>query len=167
MNKLKVIFNDDDKLNINSNTNQIEVSHNTNQVKVHFNKLDTIDIDTNTPSLKIKSDERYLINVNSNNHNELNNLDFENSGHIGFASSKELNVLKQTTVPTNLSILPKLSKNANRNYANVYVDNNGVGSRISVKELLSTLLRTSDKIPDDLQNGEYIFLEKGDNSNGK
>lgn len=66
-----------------------------------------------------------------------------------------------TRVPKQLSVLPQVDKNADKKLLYVYVDNNGVPSRMSVKDITNSKIRTVQGVlPSDLQPGEYIFLEK-------
>lgn len=110
-------------------------------------------------SLKQKEIDVYIdkpINVLPQyDHNKLNNLDYENSGHTGFASSKDL----ENYVPKKLSILPDVDSTSNRASILLYADDNGKSCKISIKDMLSKQIRTSSVIPDDLQEGEYVFLE--------
>lgn len=89
-------------------------------------------------------------------HSKLNNLDYENSGHTGFASSKDL----ENYVPKQLSILPKVDDSHNRSSILIYANDNGESCYISMKDMLSKQIRTSSGIPSDMQPGEYLFLEK-------
>lgn len=94
------------------------------------------------------------------NHNELQNLDYEHSGHIGFASEARLNAVEKATVPKRLDALNTMSNTQDRRKAYLYVDNNGESEKISIAQALSTLIRTDVKQPDDMQVGEYLFLKK-------
>ena len=89
-------------------------------------------------------------------HSKLNNLDYENSGHTGFASSKDL----ENYVPKQLSILPKVDDSHNRSSILIYANDNGESCYISMRDMLSKQIRTSSSIPSDMQTGEYLFLEK-------
>lgn len=89
-------------------------------------------------------------------HSKLVNLDYENSGHTGFASSKDL----ENYVPKQLSILPKVDDSHNRSSILIYANDNGKSCYISMKDMLSKQIRTSSSIPSDMQTGEYLFLEK-------
>lgn len=88
-------------------------------------------------------------------HSKLNNLDYENSGHTGFASSKDL----ENYVPKQLSILPKVDDSHNRSSILIYANDNGESCYISMRDMLSKQIRTSLEIPSDMQPGEYLFLE--------
>ena len=94
------------------------------------------------------------------NHNELQNLDYEHSGHIGFASEARLNAVEKATVPKRLVALNTMSNTQDRRKAYLYVDNNGESEKTSIAQALSTLIRTDVKQPDDMQVGEYLFLKK-------
>lgn len=149
MDKIKISVNESSSIGINiSNKN----------LKVNVNKQ-SIDINVDTPNLIVSAKEKYNLLVRGK-HNDLENLDYEHSGHIGFASEKQLNLLGQTTIQKDLSILPNYDMKANRSTAYLYIDNNGVSQKVSAKTLLSTLVRTSEEIPNDLQDGEYVFLRK-------
>ena len=64
-------------------------------------------------------------------------------------------------VPKQLSVLPQVSSNANRKTLLVYVDNNGTPSRMSVDDITNSKIRTVQGVlPDDLQAGDYVFVEK-------
>lgn len=94
------------------------------------------------------------------NHNELGNLDYEHSGHVGFASEARLNAVEKAAVPKRLDALNTMSNTQDRRKAYLYVDNNGESEKISIAQALSTLIRTDVKQPDDMQVGEYLFLKK-------
>lgn len=86
-------------------------------------------------------------------HSDLLGLDYEASGHTGFASAEALSVL----VPKRLNVLPR-SALRNRD-ALVYVDNDGTPEHATMRGILDTKIRTATTIPDDFQQGDYIFLE--------
>lgn len=96
----------------------------------------------------------------NSDHDKLNNLDYEHSGHTGFASEARLNAMEQATVPKRLDALPVMGNMSNRGTAYLYVDNNGKSEKISIRQALATLIRTDTKKPDDMQVGEYLFLKK-------
>lgn len=108
--------------------------------------------------IKINLEEKLNI-IRPTQHNELKGLDFESSGHTGFASSKQLEELDNRVVPRRLNMFSKV-ENSDRRRCILYVDNNGKDSQISMAEMLSKIIRTSDARPADLQTGEYLFLEK-------
>lgn len=73
-------------------------------------------------------------------------------------SNKKLDELRANTVPRDLSVFPTLGT-TDRSATYVYVDGE---KKVSIRNLNSYLLRTVDKVPEDIQPGEYIFLEKGE-----
>lgn len=90
-------------------------------------------------------------------HNELLNLDYEHSGHTGFASAEQVKLL----LPKDISILPKNTLQ-NRN-AQVYLydpsQEENKETQVTVAELLDTKIKTVETVPDNLQLNDYIFLE--------
>lgn len=109
--------------------------------------LESNEIDTNL-------DNKISI-IEPRQHSDLYGLDYESSGHTGFASSQQLTLL----VPKRLSTLPNLSATADRTKANLYVDNDGNDSKVAMATMLSYLLRKGENVPSDMQKGEYLFLE--------
>lgn len=91
-------------------------------------------------------DDRINI-IQTHNHDELQNLDYESSGHTGF-------------VPSKLSLLPQASKQTSNERLSLFVSDNGTPSHITIKEISERIIRTADEIPSDLQEGQYLFLEK-------
>ena len=65
-------------------------------------------------------------------------------------------------VQARLNTLPNLNKQSDRMSVLVYVDDNGTKSKISMKEMLGMLIRKGASVPSDMQSGEYLFLEKGE-----
>lgn len=111
-------------------------------------------------------DEKMKINVSDQvriipptSHRELYDLDYENSGHTGFASEEQLNLLKDNALQKNVDNVPQLSLLENRSNVNLYVNINNEIYKTSVKDLLGTKIRTIDsaELPSDWQDGEYIF----------
>lgn len=119
--------------------------------------LETNEIDVSLESNEINAniDDRISV-IEPRNHSDLNGLDYESSGHTGFASSEQLNLL----VPKRLSTLPNIDSKANRKNAYLYIDDNGNDKKISISTMLGCLLRNGEEVPDDMQVGEYLFLEK-------
>jgi len=109
----------------------------------------------------------------TNDHSKLENLDYEHSGHTGFASSQELSVLENTVgeiqtelslldnkyIQKDLSILPSVSLSDNRENMTIYIDNNGTPSKANLKETLGTILRLDNQVPSTMQNGEFLMLD--------
>lgn len=112
--------------------------------------------------IKLNFNDKIRVTV-LENHYELKGLSFEESGHIGFASEKALNLLRTETVPKRLSLLQDLNLGeVDKEKCFVYVDN--VVTNTSHKVALSKLgggvnLKTVSEIPSDAQVGDYLFLE--------
>lgn len=104
--------------------------------------------------INVDLSDRISIIVNKD-HSKLDNLDYAHSGHTGFASTEHLNLL----VPRRLSTMPRLNMNSNRQNAYIYIDNNGVDSKVDISTLLGCLIRKGDSVPQDMQPNEYLFLE--------
>lgn len=113
-----------------------------------------VDVSLDDNEITANVDDRISV-IEPRNHSDLNGLDYEHSGHKGFASSEQLNLL----VPKRLSTLPNISNMADRSNAYLYVDNNGSDSKISISKMLGNLLRKGESIPLDMQPNEYLFLE--------
>jgi len=108
--------------------------------------------------INVSVDEGDEISVNLNDrlsvirptqHSELGGLDYESSGHTGF-------------VPARLSTLPDLNRTHDRMSVMVYVDDNGTDAKVSMRDMFGMFLRTGNEKPADMQVGEYLFLEKGE-----
>lgn len=112
-----------------------------------------------SPTLQGKLSQTTTI-VMPQKHNELENLDFENSGHTGFASEEQVELL----LPSNISVLPR-NNLANRD-AKIYLYDpsvEGGKTQCTVGELLDSKIQTVSAVPDNLQLNDYIFLEVKDN----
>lgn len=118
--------------------------------------LESNDVDATLEDNEINAnlDDRISV-IEPRQHSDLQGLDYESSGHIGFASSRQLNLL----VPKRLSTLPNLSALSDRTKANLYVDDNGNDTKVAVATMLNFILRKGEQIPNDMQKGEYLFLE--------
>lgn len=156
------------------------------------NKEITISFDEPQQSVDITLEEK-RVDLNfgesiyiqqTHDHSQLENLDYEHSGHTGFASSQELSVLDNAVgeiqtelslldnkyIQKDLSILPSVSLSDNRDNMTIYIDNNGTPSKANLKETLGTLLRLDTQVPDTMQNGEFLMLDltlKGIQNNNK
>lgn len=118
--------------------------------------LETNEIDVSLESNEINAniDDRISV-MEPRNHSDLNGLDYESSGHTGFASSQQLNLL----VPKRLSTLNNLSNMSDRTKANLYVDDNGNDTKVAIATMLNFILRKGEEVPSDMQAGEYLFKE--------
>lgn len=145
------------------------------------NKEITISFDEPQQSVDITLEEK-RVDLNfgesiyiqqTHDHSQLKNLDYEHSGHTGFASSQELSVLENTVgeiqtelslldnkyIQKDLSILPSVSLSDNRDNMTIYIDNNGTPSKANLKETLGTILRLDSQVPSTMQNGEFLMLD--------
>ena len=104
------------------------------------------------------SDKINVTQITGNSdHDKLNNLDYEHSGHIGFASSEQVKLC----LSKDLSVLPK-NNLQNRN-AKIYLYDDMLSvkeTQTTIQELLDAKIKTVSSVPDNLQNGDYIFLER-------
>lgn len=161
-------------------------------ISISFGKPQTVDIEIkkNIQNVSFQKSDKVAMSILKipKNHSDLKGLDYESSGHTGFASSKQLeehkteirtiqfefeqkvnNELNQTLsilntkVPKRLNdISPLQTKDSANQY--VYVDDDGKDGKISIKEMNSRLLRTVNDVPNDMELNTYIFLNlnKGD-----
>lgn len=107
--------------------------------------------------IKLELEESLNLLSETQYHRDLQGLDFESSGHTGFASEKQISIL----LPKDISILPQ-NNLQNRN-AKIYLydpSQSNKETQVSVGDLLNTKIRTVSSVPDNLQNGDYIFLER-------
>lgn len=80
-------------------------------------------------------------------HNDLKNLDYESSGHTGF-------------VPSKLSLINNnVTTSSDRRKVYLFADDNSNASKITLADIAKSVIRQSNFIPDDLQDGQYLFLE--------
>lgn len=97
----------------------------------------------------------------SQNHDELQHLDYEHSGHTGFASAEQVSLL----LPKDISVLPK-NDLTNRS-AKIYIYDPSLSiqeTQVSVEDLLDSKIKTVQSVPDNLQTNDYIFLEVKENA---
>ena len=128
--------------------------------KVEDNVKTSLDVVINKQNINVESTGLVIGGV-KNDHARLVNLDFEHSGHIGFASENQLKILQNSVVPRRLNIFENVDKTIDRNKQFIYIDENHTNSKkISIKELNSYILRNGDSVPNDMQVGEYLLLHK-------
>lgn len=99
--------------------------------------------------------------IASQNHDELQHLDYEHSGHTGFASAEQVSLL----LPKDISVLPK-NDLTNRD-AKIYIYDPSLGTQetqVSVGDLFDSKIKTVQSVPDNLQTNDYIFLEVKENA---
>lgn len=97
----------------------------------------------------------------SQNHYELHHLDYEHSGHTGFASAEQVSLL----LPKDISVLPK-NDLTNRS-AKIYIYDPSLSiqeTQVSVGDLFDSKIKTVQSVPDNLQTNDYIFLEVKENA---
>ena len=121
-----------------------------NDIKIIIDNPNPIKIDM--------SDKINLIRL-TDYHNELQNLDYEHSGHTGFASQKELSILEQKVVPKDFSTLSIVPNDFDKSDAYVYIDYNNTSNKISISNIVDKKIRTVEEVPSDWKNNEYIFEE--------
>ena len=116
-------------------------------------------IDEPNNPIKINMSDKLNIIRLTDYHNELQNLDYEHSGHTGFASQKELSILEQKVVPRDFSTLSILSNDFDKSEAYVYVDYNNTSNKVSISNIVDKKIRTVEEVPSDWKINEYIFEE--------
>ena len=121
-----------------------------NDIKIIIENPNPIKIDM--------SDKINLIRL-TDYHNELQNLDYEHSGHTGFASQKELNILEQKVVPKDFSTLSIIPNDFDKSDAYVYVDYNNTSNKVTISNIVDKKIRTVEEVPSDWKINEYIFEE--------
>ena len=121
-----------------------------NDIKIIIDNPNPIKIDM--------SDKINLIRL-TDYHNELQNLDYEHSGHTGFASQKELNILEQKVVPKDFSTLSIIPNDFDKSEAYVYVDYNNTSNKVTISNIVDKKIRTVEETPSDWKINEYIFEE--------
>lgn len=123
----------DNKLNIAFKTNQ-------NRLKVELKSND----------LSLNFDDRIVVKQEyiEADHTKLDNLDYESSGHTGF-------------MPSRLTLLPSIEKDIlnHRLILPIYDVGSSKTNNISFDNLKDRIIKTCENIPDDLQKGQYIFVE--------
>lgn len=134
-----------------------------------MDKIKIILQDTQQPTIKIKSKDELTIDykeqlsiVAPTQHSSLLGLDYESSGHTGFASEKALEDIRAEVslkIPQQLSILPNVEDNYDKRKAYMYIDNNGNSAKITVDSLLDSKIRTVESTPEIWNEKEYIFKE--------
>lgn len=141
--------------------------------KICLNFKESPPIDLNIIENKICANLSNELNViSSQQHKDLLGLSFEESGHTGFASSKELSILSlevqkiylevEKKVPKELSVFPQ-STLSNRD-AKIYLDNNGTPEQTTIQSIIDLKMQTVKEIPQDIRVGDYIYLEVKENA---
>lgn len=115
---------------------------------------------TKKPSITASLDKR--INVTAPvNHKDLLGLDYEHSGHIGFASEQRVSILEKNKLSKRLSVLSELPSTAENKDVYLYADYKDESYRISLNNISGGAnVRTVTEVPDDIRVNDYIFIEK-------
>ena len=159
---------------------QIKLNFNSNDLNVKIDNINNINNEISTDVFQINAkvdlqgnNEKFTSSLNANdknllsniekselqetqNHAWLKNLDYENSGHTGFASAEQVRLL----LPKDISVLPK-NDLTNRN-AKIYIYDPSLNiqeTQVSVGDLFDSKIKTVQSVPDNLQTNDYIFLE--------
>ena len=124
--------------------NNCNCCEDSNEIKITLEEESPIDINL---------DNRLNI-VPIKNHDELAHLDYEESGHTGFTPSK-------------LSLLPDADGNMKNDRLYVITNYNNQPTKITIRQLQDRMIRTASVMPNDLEVGQYLFLERnGGQNNG-
>lgn len=111
-----------------------------------------------TPPIKLGFSDKLVLKYVAPNHPDLDNLDYEHSGHTGF-------------MPAKLSLLPELPKSTpnERLSLSVFDKVTNETSTIDFEDLASRVIKTVGEVPSDIQKGQYLFLQitEEENQNGK
>lgn len=143
--EIRISITQEDKVDIGTQKEtKILLGVEQDNINIKMSKEENVEVEFETKEI-----------ITTRNHSKLDNLDFENSGHIGFASAKDI----EKVVPKRLSVLPIVNENAERDKVYLYADENGTSKRISMRNMLDTKIRTVNGIPNNLQVNEYIFNE--------
>lgn len=129
------------------------------KLKVNFTPKKRLSATVSSPTIYVdlKSQIKTLI---TRYHSELLGLDYESSGHTGFASSK---FVEEYAVPCRLALLPTTT---GFRQGAIYVDDGQKGFRMSMTALkdLNTKIITADSIADvdmdRLTVDDYIYERK-------
>ena len=81
-------------------------------------------------------------------HTQLDNLNYESSGHTGF-------------MPSRLTLLPSVEKDISNHRLMLPIYDVGLSrtSNISFDNLKDRIIRSCENMPDDLQKGQYVLIE--------
>lgn len=72
---------------------------------------------------------------------------------------EKIETISNEYLKKDLSILETTDLTQDRTQMSIFIDNNGTPTKTKVSDLLNTKIRTVDAVPNDLQNGDYIFLK--------
>ena len=132
-----------DEIVINLNAKQrLGANVNTPKYDVNVTPKQQIEVAIATPQIGVDLNSQIKTVVMPYSHDQLDNLDYESSGHTGFASTE---FVEQHAVPFRLAGLP--STTGFRQGGSIYVDNGTSGFRMSMtalKELNTKIITTDD-----------------------
>lgn len=86
-------------------------------------------------------------------HSQLDNLDYEHSGHTGFASKNDL----LSFVPKRLENVASVSPEVKNNNLYLFVDAENGDAKMNVKELGERIIKRVDRAQTDYNDGQFIF----------
>lgn len=127
-----------------------------NTIVIHIEDIDPeLKIELDDPDLKFNFDNTIQLKYIEPDHRKLDNLDYERSGHTGF-------------MPSRLSLLPDVSENTSneRLVLSAFDNDNETAGKMTVSQLADRIIKTgSGQLPNNLQKGQYIFVEIEKESN--
>ena len=102
----------------------------------------------NPEPLRLCFDDKIVLKYVSLDHADLDNLDYEHSGHTGF-------------MPSRVSILPDVSSDTpNERLVLPIYDQNGTASKITLGDLRDRMIKTINGVSNEnMEKGQYLFLE--------
>ncbi|MGM9881557.1 MAG: hypothetical protein ACI31S_01795 [Bacilli bacterium] len=180
-----MINTDSQELNIEADNVTTSIDIDNNNAEIDINKIN-IELESMVEDLEIDSD---VLRVVEKDHRKLENLDFENSGHTGFASSKDIedinndlsnyvsyNTQSKTTAQqnrarTNIGIPNScVLYNQNQNLNEIYktTARTNIGAKRAIRDLGEIdLSNFSDDVNEFISTltseGEYRFVDSYDN----
>lgn len=142
------------------------ITENTNDSRYEVYTTEETDAITNKQT-KLTTDSVLTV---LGNHSLQTVIGFRSNGLLNKGTLKTINNEALATrtggnldlVPQRLNTLPNLNINSSRMNAMVYVDDNGTSSKVSMKDMFGMFIRQGATQPSDMQPGEYLFLEKGE-----
>lgn len=129
------------QIGVNASNSQCDITLTPKQQVSADLETPQIDIDMSTPKLGVDLNSQVKTVVMPFRHSQLEGLDYESSGHTGFASEK---FVEQHAVPFRLAGLQ--STTGFRQGGSIYVDDGKKGFRMSMTDLkdLNTKIITTD-----------------------
>ena len=102
----------------------------------------------NPDPLVLDMEDNLVLKFVNPNHAELENLDYEHSGHTGF-------------MPSKLSLLPEVPSTTNnsRLSLSVYNEDTQESGRINLNDFAGRIIKAVSEVPADAQKGQFLFLQ--------